>query len=270
MMRFISKNRKAILPLIPGLCLVLCSLTGCKEEAPPAQPAVVKKRIEPPASQPAAADKGQAKPAAETAQTQPEQKKEPAVEPETPKPAAGDAKLVPAPPMTMQPETAGTPKTGASPPAVTEAETAKASEAEMEETADALSLKESIMDSATPKYDPTGKTDPFAALFSKESAAGVSEDTEPKRPLTPLEKIDLSQLQLVAVISASSGSRAMVEDATGKGYVLMPGTFVGLNSGVVMEILKDRVIIEEKTKDFLGRESTGIKELKLQKPFGEQ
>ena len=61
----------------------------------------------------------------------------------------------------------------------------------------------------------------------------------------------------------------MVEDATGKGYVLMPGTFIGINSGKVTEILKDRVIVEEKTKDFLGRVQTDMRELKLQKPFGE-
>jgi type IV pilus assembly protein PilP len=172
--------------------------------------------------------------------------------------------------MTPQAKTADTPKAGATKSVATEIETAPAPDTETEETAEALSLRDSIMDDTAPKYDPTGKTDPFAALFSKENTTGVSEDMEPKRPLTPLEKIDLSQLQLVAVLKASSGSRAMVEDATGKGYVLMPGTFVGLNSGVVTEILKDRVIIEEKAKDFLGRESTGTKELKLQKPFGEE
>ncbi len=267
MMRFISKNRKAILPLISGLCLVLCSLTGCKGDAPPAQPAVVKKRVEQ-APQTTATDKGQAKPAAgEGTYTQPE----PAVEPAPQKPASGDARPTPVPPMTVQTETAGTSEPGAASPATTETETAKAPEPKTEETIETLSLKDSIMDDTTPKYDPIGKADPFAALFSKESATGVSEDTKPKRPLTPLEKIDLSQLQLVAVLQASSsGDRAMVEDATGKGYILTPGTFVGLNSGVVTEILKDRVIIEEKAKDFLGRESTGTKELKLQKPFGEQ
>jgi hypothetical protein len=30
------------------------------------------------------------------------------------------------------------------------------------------------------------------------------------------------------------------------------------------------VVIEEKTKDFLGRESANTRELKLQKPFGEE
>ena len=269
MMRFISKNRKAILPLIPGLCLVLCSLTGCKEEAPPAQPAIVKKRVEQ-APQTTTMDKGQANLAEGGTPLQPAQKEEPAVEPESQKPVSGNVEATPVTSMTVQTETTDTPKADAAPPATTETETTKVPEPEMEETADVLSLKDSIMDDTIPKYDPTGKPDPFAALFSKESTTGVSEDTEPKRPLTPLEKIDLSQLQLVAVLQAASGSRAMVEDATGKGYVLIPGTFVGLNSGVVTEILKDRVIVEEKTRDFLGRESTGKKELKLQKPFGDQ
>jgi type IV pilus assembly protein PilP len=133
-----------------------------------------------------------------------------------------------------------------------------------------VSLASSLLDETFPKYDPTGKVDPFAALFSQETEADTAEDNKPKRPLTPLEKIDISQLKLVAVLLAESGNRAMVEDVTGKPYILRSGTYIGVNSGTVSKILKDRVVIEEKTRDFLGRESAGTRELKLQKPFGEE
>ena len=39
-------------------------------------------------------------------------------------------------------------------------------------------------------------------------------------PRTPLERIDLSQLKLVAIIVSKSGNTALLEDATGKGYVI--------------------------------------------------
>jgi type IV pilus assembly protein PilP len=166
-------------------------------------------------------------------------------------PAATDAAMAP------KPETAPT------------AETEKGVEPVATETASA-SLKSSLMeDDTTPPYDPTGKTDPFAALFSDKDEGGASGDSESKRALTPLEKIDISQLKLVAVILAESGNRAMVEDGSGKPFILTTGTYIGINSGSVSKILKDRVVIVEKSKDILGRETTSTRELKLQKPLGE-
>jgi type IV pilus assembly protein PilP len=233
---------------------------------PQAQPEIVKKSVEQ-APQATVPDKEQVKPTDEVVQSQPEKKEEPA---KSVSRGVGDSDATVSPASTMpsqKTKTADTPEAGATAP---EARETKAAEVpETEATAEARSLKDSFLDDTVPKYDPTGKTDPFIALFSKERATDVSEDTAPKRPLTPLEKIDLSQLQLVAVLQAASGDRAMVEDAAGKGYVLRLGTFVGLNSGVVTKIQKDRVVIEEKSRDFLGRESSGTKELKLQKPFGE-
>ena len=64
-------------------------------------------------------------------------------------------------------------------------------------------------------------------------------------PHTPLQKADLSQLKLVGIIRASSRNRAMVEEASGRGYVIEKGTFIGINCGRVGRILKDRVIVDE-------------------------
>ena len=100
-------------------------------------------------------------------------------------------------------------------------------------------------------YNPEGKIDPFAPLFREEKlVAGDGEAMGMGKagiciPHTPLQKADLSQLKLVGIICASSGNRAMVEEASGRGYVIERGTFIGINCGRVEQILKDRVIVNE-------------------------
>jgi len=106
-------------------------------------------------------------------------------------------------------------------------------------------------------YDPVGKTDPFKPFIQltpvRESARNV--------PLTPLQKYEISQLKLVAIISTPEGNIALVEDSTGKGYFLKKGTGIGKNDGKVTKILKDKVIIEEVYQDILGQ--TKINEISL-------
>jgi type IV pilus assembly protein PilP len=120
-------------------------------------------------------------------------------------------------------------------------------------------------------YNPEGKLDPFEPLFKKEPvslAVGKKKITR-RKPLTPLERINLSQLSLVGIIRSPSGNRALVQEATGKGYVVKKGTYIGTNSGKIVQILKDRVIIEEESEDIYGKVSIVKKPLKLQKPPGE-
>ncbi len=108
---------------------------------------------------------------------------------------------------------------------------------------------------------------PFMPLFQKEAKNDMASVESPGRKrtfLTPLEKIGLSQLRLTGIIMAASGNRAIVEDSTGKGYVIRKGTYIGLNSGVVEKIAEDRVIVVETIG---GRRA--VTELKLQKSAGE-
>jgi hypothetical protein len=107
---------------------------------------------------------------------------------------------------------------------------------------------------------------PFAPLFQKEKT-GVALTTSPdqtRKFITELEKIDIGQLTLEGIIQAQSGSRAIVTDASGKGYVVKEGTYVGLNSGTVEKIESDRIVIAEN----IGTRQTKTV-LKLQKPAGE-
>lgn len=100
------------------------------------------------------------------------------------------------------------------------------------------------------KYDPTGKPDPFKPFIL---ASSPQEDTMPKvvRQLTPLQKMPLSEIQsgLRAIIWGQLGNKALVEDATGKGYVVKEGTYVGQHNGIVKQIYEDRIVVEEYRRD---------------------
>ena len=124
-------------------------------------------------------------------------------------------------------------------------------------------------------YNPEGKIDPFEAPFKKEApqtpvADEHSEEELPDRiRQTPLEMIDLVQLKLVGVIRFPSGYKAIVEERSGKGYTVKVGTYIGTNYGRITEIQKDRIIIQEKIRNVLGKVKEQKSQLKLQKPLGE-
>jgi type IV pilus assembly protein PilP len=137
--------------------------------------------------------------------------------------------------------------------------------------------KETIVDEETPSmtariYDPTKRINPFTPLFGGKKSE-VSNDSSKKRkkriPQTPLERIGLDQLKLVAIIRASTGNRALVEDTVGKGYIIKNGTYIGLNAGMVTQINTDSVIVEEELENLKGELVLQNTEIKLQKPAGE-
>ena len=120
-------------------------------------------------------------------------------------------------------------------------------------------------------YDIKGRFDPFEPLLKDDPEQGVTTSkTRKKRiPQTPLERVAISQLKLSAILRTGKGNSAIVEDATGKGYVVRKGTYIGLNSGQVTRISKSSVMIEEEIEDVSGEFRIQNIELKLQKPAGE-
>ncbi|MBC8431913.1 MAG: pilus assembly protein PilP [Desulfobacterales bacterium] len=135
----------------------------------------------------------------------------------------------------------------------------------------APTVQKLVVRDSTNIYNPQGKLDPFEPLLKEKEVAAVMprKKTEKRKPLTPLEKLDLSQLQLVGVIRSLSGNRALVEDATGKGYVVTKGTYIGTRSGKIVEILADRVIVAEEVENIYGKVSVQKRPLIIQKPPGE-
>lgn len=75
-------------------------------------------------------------------------------------------------------------------------------------------------------------------------------------PLTPLERYDLPQLRVAAVLVDLQPPRAMLEDSSGMGFIVTPGTPIGRNRGVVTAIESRRIVVEEKLLDYYGVEQT--------------
>src|SRR4030042_928785 len=114
-------------------------------------------------------------------------------------------------------------------------------------------------------YDPKGKLDPFKPLVVERPAAPkkaaaaeiVSEGA------TPLERINLGQVKLVALIWNIHNPRAMVEDAGGKGYIIAKGTPIGKSKGIVTQITPAGVMIKEKYETPAGKVGPRAVTLKL-------
>jgi len=70
-------------------------------------------------------------------------------------------------------------------------------------------------------------------------------------------------------MKAPDGRWGLVEESSGKGYVVKKGTYIGLNSGVVVDIKTDRIIIDEKVEDLTGKVKIIKKEMKINRPPGE-
>lgn len=122
-------------------------------------------------------------------------------------------------------------------------------------------------------YNPIGKVDPFAPLYKEETEKKAQEvvvkPKGPERPRTPLEKLDLGQLKLTAIVTNNGYKRALVEEASGKGYVVTVGTKIGLERGTIIEIAQERIVIEHQNEDDFGKATSQKRELKLQKPPGD-
>ena len=110
-------------------------------------------------------------------------------------------------------------------------------------------------------YTPVGKRDPFKSIYK---------DVEGKKqeftgPLGPLQRYEIDQLKLVAVVSGIAQPRAMVTAPDGKGYTVKIGTRIGKNFGRVVRIKTSEVIIAEDYRDWNGRKVTNYIHMSLKK-----
>ena len=226
--------------LFIGLGLMVLVAAGCSEQqesTQPSSPVVVRKKIEAPQPPPVQAVKPDDEEAVEPLTAEAPTETSPLEQ----------AKVEPAP-------------LEAEPPA---SETALDQEPTPEETAEKTAFF----------YDPKGKLDPFQSVFVTQPREGTKIRIKARKrrlPLTPLQKIDLSQLKVVGIIVSAEGNKALIEDPSGKGYVITKGTFVGANFGRVQRVLRDRVIVEEEVEDFFtGQMKLQTVDLILQKKLGE-
>jgi type IV pilus assembly protein PilP len=67
----------------------------------------------------------------------------------------------------------------------------------------------------------------------------------------------------VGIVVSTDGNKALLESASGKGYVVQEGAFIGTNAGKIVQIQKDRIVIEEQLEDTIGKVEIRKIELKL-------
>jgi tetratricopeptide (TPR) repeat protein len=124
-------------------------------------------------------------------------------------------------------------------------------------------LLQSIKSNLAYVYDPTGKPDPFKPFVSP---ATIREELARVGRLTPLQRLEISQLTLVGIIWNERIAKAVIQDASGKGYIVARGTLVGKKGGYIKRVLKNKIVIEEKSKDFMGRVKVREVEIVLHRP----
>ncbi|MBW2515263.1 MAG: pilus assembly protein PilP [Deltaproteobacteria bacterium] len=256
--------KKNLIILCNLACLIgfFTGLLGCDQPAnEPATPKIVRKKIRstadkmsaPPPRQPASASQPDAKPEAPGPGIQASEKPVLAQKsaPSAVKPPESKVPQLPLKPKSdiskIQPSSSGQPA---------------------EPGADQTTIASTSINER-PTYSVKGKVNPFEPLFRERQMVASKSKRKKRVPRTPLEKIDLSQLKLVGIVTASSGNQALVEESNGKGYVIRKGTYIGTNAGKVVEIENDKVIVAEEYEDVVGNVTLRNKELTLPKPPGE-
>jgi type IV pilus assembly protein PilP len=112
-------------------------------------------------------------------------------------------------------------------------------------------------------YDPSGKRDPFRSY-----RWARQQDIGDENARGPLEQFELEQLQVMAVVWDTNKPRALVSDPEGRAYVVMEGTKVGKNDGLVIHIGDNLVLIKETYVDFAGEQTTKDVELRIRRSQG--
>ena len=117
------------------------------------------------------------------------------------------------------------------------------------------------------KLNPRLMHDPFVPL-----AVVDEKPPPPPEELPPLQKLELSQIKLVAVVMADNKTRALVEDSTGMGYIIRLGTEIGppQKKGKVVKIEPGQVVIAQEIKDYMGNTKEQKYDLKLHPIEGEK
>jgi type IV pilus assembly protein PilP len=96
-------------------------------------------------------------------------------------------------------------------------------------------------------YDPAGRRDPFAPMLSQ-LAPGQIDPTLP-----PLQRVGLTDMNLIAIIWGGYGYTAMIQTPDGNGYTVRKGTRIGPNAGVVSAVTEKGIIVQERFTDVYGR-----------------
>lgn len=98
-------------------------------------------------------------------------------------------------------------------------------------------------------YDPSGRRDPFTPLIQSGSGGEKT-----KRALPPLQRVGLTEINLIGIIWGGFGYTAMVQTPDGKGYAVRRGTRIGPNNGVVSKVTQNSIVVTERFTDIYGKD----------------
>lgn len=113
-------------------------------------------------------------------------------------------------------------------------------------------------------YSPMGRRDPFKPLVDKKEKIVKSVNKRPEKIKGPLEKFELSQFRLMAIMIVKGAPRAMVKAPDGRSYTVKVNDYIGMNGGQVKNIQTKTVTIDnsgmraEKSPDRIVVEEQGI------------
>lgn len=110
------------------------------------------------------------------------------------------------------------------------------------------------------RYDPEGKPDPFRSFIRREPELEAHQ--------SPLERFDLSQLSVSAIMWGTERPRALISDPAGKGYIVSEGAAIGKNKGRVVKIHDNLIRVKETYVDFQDRATTKEVEMRLYESQG--
>jgi type IV pilus assembly protein PilP len=107
---------------------------------------------------------------------------------------------------------------------------------------------------------PTGNVQATSQLPLAEEPAGLGYDIiqelqvgKTDSTLPPLQRVTLTELNLIAIVWGAYGYTAMVQTPEGHGYTVRRGTRMGQNNGVVSAVTERGIIVQERFTDVYGK-----------------
>jgi type IV pilus assembly protein PilP len=131
-------------------------------------------------------------------------------------------------------------------------------------------ISQSAQPSATKPFEylMENRPDPFMPFITEKAATKETGDpneiVDKSEPLTGMQIFEPGQLSLVALLETENDKYAMVQDFTGKGYVISEGTKIG-KRGVVKTIEPNKVLIEETAETRAGKKIVTYIDMVLKK-----
>ncbi len=110
-------------------------------------------------------------------------------------------------------------------------------------------------------YERENRADPFTPFITDKTVESPEESTE---KLTGMQLFEPGQLQLVAILFSGTKAVAMVQDSSGKGYIIDEGTKIG-RRGVVEKIAPNVVTIRQWHRTPFGEKQYEEVEMVLRK-----